>query len=125
MFENEQNHVNNISLLDFENQQTRHKPLEAQCPVRSIHQSSTSLSNLKKCPVPCLNVEDRSHRHINKLMTTYEQGKVELKICSCQARILGIFRVYAKIIIQIYSQSRLLKYSLYLSKPTELGKLFE
>lgn len=107
MFENEQNHVNNNSLLDFENHQTCHKPLEAQCPVRSIHKSST-LSNLKKVPVPCLNVEDRSHTHINKLMTTYEQGKVELKICSCQARILGIFRVYAIIIIQIYSHSRLL-----------------
>lgn len=91
MFENEQNHVNDNFLLDFENQQTGHKPLEAQYPVRSIQQSST-LSNFKKCPVPCLNIEDRSHTHVNKLMTTYEQGKVELKICSCQARILGTYR---------------------------------
>lgn len=75
MFENEQNHFKNNFLLDFENQKTRHMPLEAQCPVRSIQQNST-LSNLDKCPVLSLNIEDKSHTHMNKLITTYEQGKV-------------------------------------------------
>lgn len=76
MFENEQNHFNNNNLLsEFENRQSLHKPREAQCPVVTSIEQSFTLSNLKKIPVPCLNIEDS-----RKIMTTYEQGKVELKI---------------------------------------------
>lgn len=80
MFENEQNHFNNNSLSDFENRQTLHKPLEPPCPVRRIEQSST-LSNLDKFPISGPNIEDSlSHStHMRKLITTNEQGKVELK----------------------------------------------
>lgn len=81
VFENEQNHFNNNNLLlEFENRQSLHKPREAQCPVVTSIEQSFTMSNLKKNPVPCLNLEDSSPTHIRKIMTTYEQGKVELKI---------------------------------------------